>query len=124
MITRLSGFLRKVATLPLDRPCPGASFAACTVVSALKRSFDQVRRSELERRLSRESLSPEEAERLERFSQALVERLLKDPGLRLPRLAAAGADPGELTEALAILGLADGPAPGHPTGPLGVERSA
>lgn len=117
MITRLSGFLRKVSSLPLDRPCPGASLAACTVVSALKRSFEKVRRSELERRLSRESVSPEEAERMERFSQALVERLLQDPGRRLPRLAAAGADPSELSEALALLGLADG-------GPLGVERSA
>lgn len=123
MITRLSGFLRKVSSLPQDRPCPGASLAACTVVSALKRSFEQVRRSELERRLSRESVSPEEAERMERFSQALVERLLQDPGRRLPRLAAAGADPRELSEVLAMLGLADGAAPGPMTGPL-VERSA
>lgn len=108
MIARLASLLHKVVSLSPDRVAPGAVSGARGVVEALASNFHQVRREELERRMAREALSPEEAERLERFSRELVERLLQSPERRLPRLAAAGADPAELVDALGLLGLGRG----------------
>lgn len=116
MITRLASLLHKVGTLGPEPSWPGPPGGALGVVEALASGFDRVRREELDRRMAREALSPDEAERLERFSRSLVERLLQTPGQRLPRLAAAGLDPAELADALRLLGLADERPP--------VERSA
>lgn len=111
MIHRLVGLLRKVATLP-GAGSRGSAGAASAAVAALSCAMEAVRRQELARRLEREALTPEEAERMDRLSRDLVERLLLEPGRRLSLLAVAGADPAELVDAVRLMGPAgDGPRP-------------
>ena len=105
LIARLATLLQKVCNLGPQHPWSGGAPGAPGVVERLASNFDRVRRQELERRMAREALAPEEAERLERFSHELVARLLHSPGQRLPQLMAAGLDPSELADALDLLGL-------------------
>ena len=74
---------------------------AVPAIRRLRASFEAVRREELER--AARGLSEEDAARLERFSSALVGRLLHRPTVRLRELGAAGMDPEELMELYGLL---------------------
>jgi len=79
---------------------------ASGAITNLRSTFEEIRDQELERFLGRNAVSEEEKERLRRFSQGLLNKLLHQPSVRLRQLGGAGVESEELSRALEILGLA------------------
>ncbi|MFN8611146.1 MAG: glutamyl-tRNA reductase [Vulcanimicrobiota bacterium] len=72
-------------------------------IRMLRESFEEVRQSELLKH--RGSLTHEEMDRLESFSNVLLNKLLHNPMMQLKKMSAAGVPPEELERALEILGI-------------------
>ncbi len=79
---------------------------ASSAITNLRSTFEEIRDQELERFLGRNAVSDDEKERLRRFSQGLLNKLLHQPSVRLRQLGGAGVESEELSRALEILGLA------------------
>lgn len=78
---------------------------ASDVIRNLRGSFEDIRDQELTRFLERHSIEGQEADRLRRFSEGLINKLLHLPSVRLRQLGGAGVESDELSRALEILGL-------------------
>lgn len=72
-------------------------------IRMLRESFEEVRQSELLKH--RGQLTHEEMDRLESFSNLLLNKLLHNPMMQLKKMSAAGVPPEELERALEILGI-------------------
>lgn len=93
-----------------------ASLAAVPVVRSFREEMDKVRSTELAaafRRLG--PLSPEQAEQIEHFSKALMNKFLHEPSVRLKAAAANGRGLGVVDAARYLFALEDKAQPGAPS---------
>lgn len=93
-----------------------ASLAAVPVVRSFREEMDKVRSTELAaafRRLG--PLSPEQAEQIEQFSKALMNKFLHEPSVRLKAAAANGRGLGVVDAARYLFALEDKAQPGAPS---------
>lgn len=93
-----------------------ASLAAVPVVRSFREEMDKVRSTELAaafRRLG--PLSPEQAEQIEHFSKALMNKFLHEPSVRLKAAAANGRGLGVVDAARYLFALEDKTVPNVPS---------
>ena len=93
-----------------------AGLAAVPVVRSFREEMDKVRSTELAaafRRLG--PLSPEQAEQIEHFSKALMNKFLHEPSVRLKAAAANGRGLGVVDAARYLFALEDKAQPGAPS---------
>jgi glutamyl-tRNA reductase len=93
-----------------------ASLAAVPVVRSFREEMDKVRSTELAaafRRLG--ALSPEQAEQIEHFSKALMNKFLHEPSVRLKAAAANGRGLGVVDAARYLFALEDKAQPRAPS---------
>ncbi|MEP6858532.1 MAG: glutamyl-tRNA reductase [Gemmatimonadales bacterium] len=93
-----------------------ASLAAVPVVRSFREEMDKVRSAELAaafRRLG--PLSPEQAEQIEHFSRALMNKFLHEPSIRLKAAAANGRGLGVVDAARYLFALEDKTVPNAPS---------
>jgi glutamyl-tRNA reductase len=92
-----------------------ASLAAVPVVRSFREEMDKVRSTELAAALRRLGpLSPEQAEQIEHFSKALMNKFLHEPSVRLKTAAANGRGLGVVDAARYLFALEDKTQPGAP----------
>jgi glutamyl-tRNA reductase len=85
-----------------------ASLAAVPVVRSFREEMDKVRSAELAAAFRRIGpLSPEQAEQIEFFSKALMNKFLHEPSIRLKAAAANGRGLGVVDAARYLFGLED-----------------
>lgn len=74
-------------------------------IRALRENFEAIRKSELSRFASKQSLNEVELKRMEQLSEQLLNKLLHAPTQRLRQLGAGGMSVAQLTQTLEMLGL-------------------